>query len=180
MESKNPRSLWIPKRPEVSVQCISCPFKEGNDDEFRKYVSAFLGREASSEDIQKTRIRIKQELKHGGDFMCHCTVYSDIEKMSLNPREEFRQCKGASEYFRSGNPKSFFVETILDGIPGRVIMSEVSPASPDQILHFQSVHSSGKCYVLENGKYSALIYDTTGHPYDFRQCGICNAGLGTI
>lgn len=95
----NPRQLWRPKREEVAQQCASCPFRHGNDAEFGIIVSKLLGHPAGQEDIQMTRLKIWHDLRHTGDFMCHCTVYT--ADMTLRPEADFRQCQGATQAFRN-------------------------------------------------------------------------------
>jgi hypothetical protein len=92
------RKLWRPKLKEVAKQCSSCPFRIGNDKEFGAIVSKLKGKKASRSLIAHTRLEVRMELEHTGDFACHYTVYYD--DMTMRPLTERRQCLGASAIFR--------------------------------------------------------------------------------
>ena len=108
MASPNPRALWRPKCRAVDAQCASCPFLAGNNAEFGEVVTrllAQLGRVGTANlmDIAFARERIKRETKQRGDFLCHGTVYD--EAMMVRPPAEFRQCAGATKYYREHHPR---------------------------------------------------------------------------
>lgn len=93
------RSLWRPKLKECAEQCASCPFREGNDDEFRKAVEGFFpGVLLDDNAVAIARERIRGDLKFSGDFICHCTIYK--AKGKLREVQERRQCPGATKYYR--------------------------------------------------------------------------------
>ncbi len=104
-EEFNPRDLWTPKLPEVKKRCASCPFLEDNDAEFEtlvKKLAAHNGEhirpELVSLHVKVARERIEKDADEMGDFACHSTVYN--EDMSLKPREQWQQCKGATEWHK--------------------------------------------------------------------------------
>ena len=101
----NSRSLWRPKLPEVP-QCVSCPFRAGNDKEFGEIVAKLQRLPLAAIPpflIWHARMRIKEDLKFSGDFICHGTAYH--KDMTRRPMKEARQCPGATEFFRaSGKP----------------------------------------------------------------------------
>lgn len=103
MKTKNPKLLWIPKLPQLSKQCVSCPFLKGNDVEFGKIVqglrSKFKLGHASDADVLFARYSLRLEIKNSGDFVCHGTAYD--ENMNLRDHLENRQCPGATAYFIS-------------------------------------------------------------------------------
>ncbi len=98
------RKLWLPKRPELTEQCASCPFREGNDaelgavigklrDKFRVEGPVTLGA------IEHARAEVRADLRFSGDFICHFTAY-DLETGQRRPTTEARQCPGASKVWR--------------------------------------------------------------------------------
>lgn len=101
----NPRSLFLPKLPELKEQCPSCPFRDGNDAEFgaivQKFASLQAHRHIDGEDLRAetlvARARVKADVEQMGDFHCHCTAYDD--EMNVKPLSEHRQCPGATRYF---------------------------------------------------------------------------------
>lgn len=100
----NTRKLWIPKRPEVKKQCASCPFKKGNDTQFKSVIVS-LRKQAGEKkpvtklDIVTARMRIEDDVEFiGGDFSCHATVYGP--DMELKPEKEWKQCSGATKFYR--------------------------------------------------------------------------------
>ncbi len=98
--STNPRQMWRPKLPEVAVQCASCPFREGNDDEFRAVLKKMLGASVLTEEgLQDVRDEIKESLQYSGDFICHHTALKVGGE--LRPLQDRRQCPGATAWFRS-------------------------------------------------------------------------------
>lgn len=98
---KNPRDLWSPKRKETT-QCASCPFRDDNDAQFGTVLKALAKssgvKRLGSKVVKKARAMIKAETAVLGDFCCHATVYGP--DMVLRSAEDFRQCPGASKYYR--------------------------------------------------------------------------------
>ena len=97
----NPRSLFLPKRAELEEQCPSCPFRDGNHDEFGEVVKQLCkanGRKYARIVAAEARFKIRDEALTFGDFSCHHTVYN--EDMSTKPQTEWRQCPGATKYFK--------------------------------------------------------------------------------
>lgn len=98
----NHRELWIPKHPELSEQCASCPFRKGNDKEFaaivRKLRKKLSHTKTTKFDVAYARMAIYNEVVANGEFSCHHTVYD--EASNIKPPEEFRQCPGATKYYR--------------------------------------------------------------------------------
>ena len=108
----NPRDLWLPKLPELKDQCVSCPFRKGNDKEFAEILvklSLKHGRnpdvtpetppEALRAAIEFSRKLVEHDVQKVGDFACHHTAYD--ENMNIKPVREHRQCPGATKYYRS-------------------------------------------------------------------------------
>jgi hypothetical protein len=98
------RKLWEPRMDEVPVQCASCPFREGNHDEFGQIV-ARLHQAANKPpperfDIGYSRIEVRKTAMESGELACHCTSYT--ANMGIAPYDQHRQCKGASEAYRAG------------------------------------------------------------------------------
>lgn len=97
----DPRKCWRPKLKELPEQCISCPFRTGNDKEFGEIVAklrAAHGLPAPTKaDVGFTRINLRLELKHSGDFICHGTAYTPA--MAQRDPSCHRQCPGATAYF---------------------------------------------------------------------------------
>lgn len=99
----NPRLLFLPKFPEVSVQCPSCPFRSGNEKEFGEVLRKLTIANGDLSKMTKrkvcsARIQVYKDVEHRGDFMCHCSVYD--ENMKLKQKGEWRQCLGATEWFK--------------------------------------------------------------------------------
>lgn len=104
-----PRRIgWRPRRPEVPEQCASCPFRTGNDAEWRAVVEklrARLGLEgpATATILRAGRYQVAQDVLGGsGEFACHHTVYD--ARMDLRDPREHRQCPGASRLYRGDPP----------------------------------------------------------------------------
>lgn len=101
--NKDHRKLWRPKRPEIPEQCLSCPFREGNDAEFGavlnklRAASGIAGKSTTC-DIAFARQGVRDDLSHSGDFVCHGTAYTP--DMKPKPKEEWRQCPGATKFFK--------------------------------------------------------------------------------
>lgn len=105
----NPRPLFRPKLAEVARQCASCPFRADNDAEFGAFIARLrarvgLTRPVGPDLIEFARAGIRVEVGRKGDFVCHHTVYA--EDMSVRPAAGWRQCPGATEYFRQGGSKN--------------------------------------------------------------------------
>lgn len=103
------RTFWRPKRPEVPAQCISCPFRTGNDKEFGDILKKLaIGlnhkRKVGPKTIIAARFRVKMECHEQGDFVCHGTAY-EADVTTQRPVTEQRQCVGATEWFRKGGFK---------------------------------------------------------------------------
>lgn len=100
---KQLRQMWSPKRKEMPEQCVSCPFREGNDAEFGEVIKKLCA--ASGEPMTKTtapiaKFMLREETKHVGDFICHQSAYD--KDMNLRDAGEHRQCHGASKHYRGG------------------------------------------------------------------------------
>lgn len=98
---KNPRLQFRPKLRELKEQCVSCPFRDGNDKEFGAICSKLVGggtkKKVTKAQVAKARAQIRDEATRLGDFACHCTVYD--ADMNLKPHSERRQCPGATKHF---------------------------------------------------------------------------------
>lgn len=96
------RTLWTPKFPECAQQCASCPFREGNDAEFKVIVDRLREKEglspAKKSQVDFARASIRLDVEKSGDFMCHNTVYDKQGRRA--PSTKFRQCVGATAYHR--------------------------------------------------------------------------------
>lgn len=102
----NPRDLWRPKHPERESQCAGCPFGKDNNKQFGTILNHIKKkttgdpRPLKDVEIDAARFRVKYDLaRMGGDFVCHATAYGPGTE--LNERTEFKQCPGASEYYRN-------------------------------------------------------------------------------
>lgn len=98
------KKLFQPKFPECKVQCPSCPFRTGNNKEFGEIVnrletSVGLPGRVTRRQIGSVRLRIMSDVGQRGDFACHLTAYNP--DMTRKPTSEFRQCKGATEFYRN-------------------------------------------------------------------------------
>lgn len=102
----NPRQFFLPKLPELQEQCPSCPFREGNHEEFGGIVRKLCKVEGKSYHPGRTELAraiIREDAESFGDFACHHTVYND--DMSLKDLRERRQCPGATKWFKeAGEP----------------------------------------------------------------------------
>lgn len=107
-QRKAARKLWRPKRPEVPEQCASCPFRVGNDTEFAKIVRILRQQSGIVGGITKAIVRfarmsIRMDVSaQGGDLACHYSAY-DLQTGKTRPSQDWKQCKGASEFYREGN-----------------------------------------------------------------------------
>lgn len=99
----NPRDLFMPRTPELAVQCPSCPFLDGNDEGFGALTSKLLGRPATKEETAYARFNVRQQVSRNGEFVCHNTAYhSDGGFRAL---AEQRQCPGATKHFKASAPE---------------------------------------------------------------------------
>lgn len=99
----NPRDLFIPKLPEMPLQCASCPFREGNDITWGiivRKLAMFGG--VGKPNAARARRLIRLETTRIGDFICHGTAYN--ADMSFRSAVEHRQCPGATKWFRGSHP----------------------------------------------------------------------------
>jgi hypothetical protein len=99
---KKMRALFKPKRPEMPAQCASCPFLEGNTEQFKAIcdrIAASSGEgPVSLRQVAGARRRIRFEVLRNGDFYCHSSVYN--ADLSMRPTDEWLQCPGATRVFR--------------------------------------------------------------------------------
>lgn len=108
---QNPRLLWRPKLPEMPVQCVSCPFRTGNDVEFREVLTRLKNKGKKSGKLVVSMARaaiareqLLEETAEIGDFSCHQSAFNP--DMTTKPYLEHRQCPGASANFvKSGERK---------------------------------------------------------------------------
>jgi hypothetical protein len=93
----NPRLLFRPKHAPLKEQCVSCPFRDGNDTEFAQVIQKLDPTLKGKKLLRHTlaaRLRIRDEAKTIGEFSCHHTAYD--ADMNLRPERERRQCPGAT------------------------------------------------------------------------------------
>jgi len=97
------RKLWMPRTQEAN-QCKSCPFLEGNDKEFGSVVNALKKMNGLGLDdgatVNEARESIHEDVVVGmrQNFACHVTVFG--ADMKMRPRDEHRQCPGASRAYK--------------------------------------------------------------------------------
>lgn len=101
------RACWLPRQPELPEQCVSCPFREGNDPEWSTIVTKLrkaLGVRGpvTQEVLDHARAKARKDLEFSGEFACHLTVYD--ADMNRKPDNEGRQCRGASAIYRMEVP----------------------------------------------------------------------------
>ena len=103
---KNPRDLWRPKFKELKESCVSCPFRDGNDEEFEAVMKRLAEATGVEEpvSVHESRGRIRSETEFQGDFRCHGSVYT--KEMEMRPLADHRQCPGASAYFVAAGPRA--------------------------------------------------------------------------
>jgi hypothetical protein len=99
--SPAPKASWRPKYKEREAQCASCPFLDGNDEEFAKVVNALRrsrdpdARPATKARVRNARISVRLDVLMGhGDLVCHGTAYGP--GMIPAPQKDWRQCPGAT------------------------------------------------------------------------------------
>lgn len=101
------RALWRPKLEELSQQCASCPFRQGNNDSWgavlKRLAKAFGEKLPNKARVTLARIQIMSETEACGDFVCHGTAYKP--DMTLRDKSEHKQCPGASEWFKKHGGK---------------------------------------------------------------------------
>lgn len=66
-----------------------------------------------------------------------------------------------------------FYEEVIQKCGDTILISNVRPATEEEIEECRKLHAEGKCP-------HTIIKDTPGWLYDFRQCVVCGAGLGAI
>jgi hypothetical protein len=96
----NPRKLFLPKLKAMPDQCVSCPFREGNDEEFGEIIRKLAASHNVSHgggDVAFARELVHSDATKAGDFVCHLSAYTS--EMELRPVEERRQCPGATAHF---------------------------------------------------------------------------------
>jgi hypothetical protein len=105
----NPRELWRPKMPELSEQCVSCPFRNDNDAELAEVMGKLREKHGIKGKVKKRDVAylrykvLTEDIAHTGDFACHHTAYDYANGMQDKPRSAHRQCPGAAaEYKRQG------------------------------------------------------------------------------
>lgn len=101
----NPRTFWRPRLKLAPAQCPSCPFRSGNDKEFKEVVKRLreqlgLRGNVTSELVTKARQKIRMECTFQGEFACHLTAY-DPATMKERAPSEHRQCPGAADFYRA-------------------------------------------------------------------------------
>jgi hypothetical protein len=100
---RNPRLLWRPKLEAMPVQCVSCPFRIGNNKEFGAICDKLdpsirtLNTLQRAIRIEAARYNVREQVSVFGDFSCHQSVYNP--DMTTRPYREQRQCPGASEHY---------------------------------------------------------------------------------
>lgn len=97
------RKCFLPKMKEVSEQCASCPFRIGNDEEFRAILTKLraskgLPGEITKSQAVRSRAMIHDDCANQGEFRCHHSVYNP--DMTIKSVSEHRQCLGATKWFR--------------------------------------------------------------------------------
>lgn len=93
----------------LPVQCASCPFKDGNDEEWAAVVNKLRVKhglrpvKVKSRIVKhaRTAVRIETGMIGTPQFACHGTAYDD--KANLRPYSEHRQCPGAVEFIKKLN-----------------------------------------------------------------------------
>jgi hypothetical protein len=98
------RALFRPKHKELPEQCVSCPFRKGNDKEFQAIVDklAAANGEANPAPLTVVRATIRMDATRVGEFICHHTAYD--ADMELKDRSHRRQCPGATAWYKSHTP----------------------------------------------------------------------------
>lgn len=100
------RQLFRPKLPELPTQCVSCPFLEGNDPEWRGLIRRLCAKAETvnlgAVSAHRARALIHGEATMNGEFACHNTVYTP--EMEMRDRKEHRQCPGATKWFKEHLP----------------------------------------------------------------------------
>ena len=88
----------------LPAQCASCPFRDGNDEEWAAVVNRLRVAnglrpvKTKSKVIKhaRTAVRIETGMLGRPNFACHGTAYDD--KMNIRPLKDHRQCPGAVEF----------------------------------------------------------------------------------
>lgn len=104
------RKTFRPKLRQLKEQCVSCPFRVGNDEAFAEVVkklAAVEGLELKGKRLMRqafsARMQVLHETQVRGDFACHHTAYD--ADMKLRPESERRQCPGATAAYVEGGLK---------------------------------------------------------------------------
>ncbi len=92
--------------PPVPVQCVSCPFRVGNDAEFAVIVNRIRKKhrlrpvKPTSRIVKEARANVKWDLflNNTDKFACHASAYD--ENTNVRPASEHRQCAGAVELMK--------------------------------------------------------------------------------
>ena len=97
------RQLFLPKHPQCTNNCPSCPFLEGNDEELAKVLNALrraqnVPGDMTPHEIAFARMQVKLDVDRAGTFICHKTAYND--DMTLKPAKGHRQCCGATRHYK--------------------------------------------------------------------------------
>lgn len=98
--------MFKSQREECKEQCLSCPFRFGNNTEFgeilhrlkKKFGGPLMPRPTAKE-ITSARIMVMKDTEVRGDFSCHLTVYD--KDMTEKPPAQWRQCPGATKWHRA-------------------------------------------------------------------------------
>lgn len=99
------RALFRPKLPELPEQCVSCPFRSGNDKEFSEIcvrLAMTRPEDGPPAPVTVARARIRMETTLRGEFICHGTAYT--RDMALRPQSDHKQCPGATKWFKTHLP----------------------------------------------------------------------------
>ena len=67
----------------------------------------------------------------------------------------------------------FYVETVTERVGQHVLASTIRPATQEDIDACRKLHEAGACP-------HNIVQDEAGWLYDYRSCGVCGAGLGTV
>jgi hypothetical protein len=102
-DKKEPLPQWTPKRKEMSKQCASCPFKDGNNEEFGRVMKTLAVHhdiDPRTVDVDESRYLVRKDVESMGDFICHETAYDFLNHMTMLPEARNKQCPGATKFHR--------------------------------------------------------------------------------
>ena len=68
---------------------------------------------------------------------------------------------------------TLYYEEVQERYAGVVLRSTVRPATDEEVAECRRLHADGKCP-------HTIIIDTPGWLYNFRDCAVCGASLGTV